>query len=141
MRLLLTLLLAFTVTACTDPIIGVPGGKLKGTETPVPDRWGTVPDVVQVEMRPDDPYSINIWAVVSNNTLYIATREAKWLNYLKDDENVRVRMDTSIYELTAIEVTDEDEKLTVGQAYVSKYDYEMDAEDLSVAQVFRLTAQ
>jgi len=92
-------------------------------------------------MRPDDPYSINIWAVVSNDNLYIATREANWLPFIRANDMVRVRMDRKVYELSAAEVTSEDEKLAVGEAYVGKYDYEMSPEDLGVANVFRLTAR
>jgi len=139
MRLFTIFTFVMLISACTDPIIGVPGGKLKGEEVAAPDRWSSVPDVVQLEMRPDAPYSINIWAVETNDILYIATREAKWLNFIRDDNRVRVRMDRKIYDLTATEVSSEEEKLAVGESYTSKYDYEMAPEDLTVANVFRLT--
>ncbi len=141
MKLVLLSTLLIFLASCTDPVIGVPGGKLKGEQTSVPQSWGSVPDVVQLEMRPDDPYSINIWAVVSNGNLYIATREANWLPFIRANDMVRVRMDRKVYDLSAAEVTSEDEKLAVGEAYVGKYDYETSPEDLGVANVFRLTAR
>ncbi|MBL6690779.1 MAG: hypothetical protein ISP91_10340 [Pseudomonadales bacterium] len=139
MRLFTIFTFMLFLCACTDPVIGVPGGKLKGEEIKAPDSWSSVPDVVQLEMRPDDPYSINIWAAVANDTLYIATLDAKWLNFIREDNRVRVRMDRKIYRLAASEVTGEEEKLAVGEAYTDKYDYEMSPEDLTVANVFRLT--
>ena len=139
MRLFPIITFVLFLCGCTDPVIGVPGGKLNGDEITAPERWGSVPDVVQLEMRPDDPYSINIWAAVANDTLYIATREAKWLSFIREDKRVRVHMDRKIYRLAASEVSGEEEKLAVGEAYTNKYDYEMSPEDLTVANVFRLT--
>ena len=139
MRLIPILIFGFILSGCTGPVIGIPGGKLSGEIVATPTTWGTVPDVVQLEMRPTDPYSINIWAVVSNNRLYVATQGAKWLPFIRSDSRVRVRMDGKIYELRATEVTDKDEKMAAGQVYIEKYDYELSADDLTSANVFRLT--
>lgn len=90
MRLLLFAL--FLITACGDPVIGIPGGQLKGKVFPVPDHWGAVPDVIQLEVRPADPYSLNIWGLVDNENLYVATLNARWVPYIAADRQVRVRI-------------------------------------------------
>ena len=47
------------------PIVMVPGGELSGTTTPVPADWAfsDAVETVQLETRPDDPYSVNVWGV------------------------------------------------------------------------------
>lgn len=137
-RLTMISLLA-ALAGCTDPLISIPGGKLKGNVSPAPAAWSPVPDVVQVEFRPEDPYSINIWAVVAGDNLYIATRDAKWVPYAEKNSNVRIRVNDTIYEVTAQRVTDESEALMVSKAYGAKYDYEMFFEEsLANTDIFRL---
>ena len=138
MRLIAILFSGLILSGCADPIINIPGGKLSGEVTPAPATWAGLPDVVQLEMRPTDPYSINIWAVVSNNAVYVATQDARWLPFIRSDASVRLRIDKQIYELNATEVTDREEKTAVGKVYTEKYDYDLNAEDLAKASVFRL---
>ncbi|MBT4162739.1 MAG: hypothetical protein HOC70_12955 [Gammaproteobacteria bacterium] len=124
------------LTACADPIVMIPGGKLKGEVTAVPATWVSVPEVVQLETRPADPYSVNIWALTANGNLYFATDKAKWLEYITEDNRVRLRADNAIYELKAIQVTDETEIASLVAAYKRKYDYDVDG---SMGDAFRLT--
>ena len=133
----LIVLLSF-LSACSDPIVGIPGGKLKGKVQTPPETWSHVPDVVQLETRPSDPYSINIWAVVSEGNIYVATREAKWVPFIAEDPAVRVRIDRKLYNLSANPVTDVEERLRVAQAYQRKYDYETDDVDAAQTRLYRL---
>ena len=138
-RLSTVFALILLLTACTDPLISIPGGRLSGEAASVPAKWTSVPDVVQVEFRPDDPYSINIWAVVTDGALYIATQDARWVPMIEANPEVRFRVDEKVYEMKAVRVTDETRAQTIGKTYEQKYDYTMDADQsLASADVFQL---
>ena len=71
--------LAFAVAAlslgCGGPVVMLPGGKLSGTVQPPPADWAFSDDVdnIQLETRPDDPYSVNLWGVGVGATFYIVS--------------------------------------------------------------------
>jgi hypothetical protein len=100
----------------------------------------------QVETRPDNPYSINIWGDAHENDFYIGSgsgRAATWAGHLEEDPNIRLRIGTDIYLLKAVRVTDEAEQTVVRGLYVEKYeDFEEQASSQDVAEgilVFRWT--
>lgn len=144
-RLLLlgTVVAATTLLAgCDEPFIVLSGGALSGEVVPPPADWSFMDDVevVQLETRPEDPYSVNIWAVALGPDLYIATGEdgTNWTKILETDRDVRLRADDKIYELRATPVVDPDERAAVAAAYVHKYDVDSDDNWVAVGQVFRL---
>lgn len=139
MKQLTLILTAFVLSACTQPFIGIPGGKLSGNETEAPPQWQSLPDVVQIEVRPDDPYSLNIWAVNANDHIYVATRDAKWVPFIEADKRGRLKVANEIYAVTASPVTNADEMAGVAAAYKDKYDSEAAGDNDIV--VFRLTAR
>ncbi len=141
LTLIVTLL---TIAGCTDPFISIPGGELSGEPAAVPTSWPTLPDVVQLEVRPDDPYSLNIWAVNAGNHIYVATNEAKWVPYINEDARVRLKVDDTLYMLEAELVTEAAELEQISAAYTAKYDWgggDETGEDSGPANVFRLVAR
>ena len=138
MRIVTLILISF-LASCTDPIITVPGGQLKGNISPVPESWPSVPDVIQFEVRPSKPYSVNIWGLVDNSNLYVATVDAKWVPFVAADSNVRVRIDGLVYELAATLVDNSDELTSVAAAYVTKYDNDPTDNWVEKGQIYRLT--
>ena len=75
----------------------LPGGELSGTVQAIPRDWSAARDmpIVQVETRPDSPYSINIWGVASGNNFYIGSGggdESAWVGHLTEDSNIRLRL-------------------------------------------------
>ena len=140
MRLLILSLTVGLLTACSDPIIMLPGGHLAGTETPAPQLWTSVPDTVQLETNPGDPYSVNVWAAGVGSQLYVATGEegSSWSEYMDADPLVRIRMGDSIYLLSASRVTDQQERLAVGAAYIVKYDMDPEDDMAEASRVYRL---
>ncbi len=138
-NLSITLLLTMSAS-CGGPLSMIPGGELSGDVKSAPLTWATVPDTIQVETRPSDPYSINIWSVGLDEHLYIATGAdgTTWTEFFATDANVRVRIIDSLYELKADLVSSSDERDTVSSAYVEKY--ELDPEDnwLQTGMIFRL---
>ncbi len=111
-RWLGSLILIAVLSGCGGPVFIIPGGTLRGdvVSEPVTD-WSFVEEsFVDVEFRPDDPYSVELNYFVKQGRLYIDPAEGrKWLEYLRADPRVRVRFENSIYELKAVLVEDEAE--------------------------------
>ncbi len=141
MRFVCGFLTVFLLSACSDPVYIIPGGKLSGDVSAVPEVWGEVPEVVQLEMRSGDPYSVNIWAVADGAALYVATQDSNWVPYIAADNQVRVRVAGIVYELRAALVDDDSELQKVMQLYIKKYDIDSDEGGLSDFQLYRLTSR
>jgi len=110
--------------AC-EPLSMLPGGALSGEVQSPPDEWSVAADaeVIQLETRLADPYSINIWGAGLGPDLYVATGGdgTTWTEFIARDPRVRVRIGEVIYELTAVQTDDPTEKSQVAAAYVDKY--------------------
>jgi hypothetical protein len=130
------------LVACAEPFIVFAGGKLSGEEREPPDDWSNLYDeqTFQLETRPDDPYSVNVWAVGIGPHVYIGTGPGgtRWTEHLANDPRVRLRSGTTLYRLIATPVTDDDERTAVARAYGDKYDMDRDENWLKEALVFRL---
>ena len=131
-----------TATACSEPFGFIPGGELEGEVAQVPADWSDLRGRhnVQLELRPDSPYSINMWAVGIGPDVYVATREdgTRWTEYLERTPDVRVRVDTAIYELVAVRVRDRAERHAVSAAFATKYELDPADNWVAAGQVFRL---
>lgn len=126
---------------CGEPLVGIPGGQLSGSDETPPARWKTVPDTIQVEFRPDtDPYSINIWAAAIGPDLYIATKPegTKWSAMVDSNPKVRARIGVDLYPLQAMVVTETEERQRVFARYLEKYEMEVEADWINSAPIFRL---
>lgn len=138
-------LLCSTLLAC-DPIVMIPGGRLAGDVTPVPDDWSftDATDTVQLETRPEDPYSVNVWALAVKDAIYVVAgsgRETTWAQNIEQDDRVRLRVGEAIYELRAIP----DDEASTRDAFLAaakkKYDFEPEGEDVSKAILYRLESR
>lgn len=109
---------------CSEPFVTIPGGELAGQLLNPPEVWAEVPDTVQLETRPEDPYSINIWSVGLGPDLYVATGPdgTAWTEFIERDPSVRVRLDGGLYQLQARVVDEADARKQVVRAYADKYD-------------------
>ena len=106
-------LLVVGLSGCGGPFLMLPGGELSGElSNERIDDWRFVEDAfVDVEFRPDDPYSVELNYVVKDGQLYIDPAEGRtWLEYLRADPRVRVRFGDTIYERRAVLVEDEQER-------------------------------
>lgn len=94
------------------PLEVFPGGEMTGpagTET----NWEFAKDFGQLdlELRPENPYSVRLNFIYRDGKIYIDPLEGRtWFEYLKANQNVRVRFDKEIYDAKAVLVTDEAEK-------------------------------
>ena len=134
------LLLALAAFAACGPIVTIPGGELAGQVVAAPDDWKFTDaiDTVQLETRPEDPYSVNIWVAAVGDELYFATGETTWASHLAEDPRVRLRVEGRIYELRATRSESAADRDAVLAAMKRKYDFEPDPEDTDGASVYRL---
>ena len=111
----------------------LPGGKLEGATAPAPSDWAFTDEVktVQLETRPEDPYSVNIWAVGIEPLLYVhaGTNRSRWVENIEDNPDVRVR------------VEGQDEFARFSNAYEKKYGLRPRNESVKEAYLFRLEAR
>ena len=140
--LFLSLMLTTLIAACGDPVLLLPGGALEGSTAAAPDSWVFTDsvDTIQLETRPGDPYSVNIWVIALGGNLYVhaGTNRATWVENMEADPNVRLRVNDSIYELVASRVDDQDEFDRFSDAYERKYGRRPRNENVAEAYLFRL---
>jgi uncharacterized protein DUF2255 len=142
---LLFVLLVAVGASCSRPFALLPGGALGGEPAAVPASWAFTDAVqtVQLETRPADPYSVNIWVVAIAPNLYVhagANRSA-WVEHIEADPRVRLRVGDSIYELSAARVVDQAEFDRFSAAYDQKYGRRPRNENVAEAYLFRLSAR
>lgn len=143
--LLLALVSLGMAAGCGRPFVLLPGGALEGEPAAVPASWAFTDAVetVQLETRPADPYSVNIWVIAMDPSLYVhagANRSA-WVEHIEADPKVRLRVDDSIYELAAVRVQAQDEFDRFSDAYEKKYGRRPRNGNVGEAYLFRLTAR
>ena len=140
--LLLSLSLSLLLAGCSEPFTVFTGGALSGEQSTAPDDWAALAEIetMQLETRPADPYSVNIWAVGIGSDLYVGTGPdgTRWSQYLQEDRQVRFRAEGKVYALHAQPVVEPEERRRVAEAYVEKYDLDSDENWVMEAQVFRL---
>lgn len=141
--LALTLLVsAGPLAGCREPFVLLPGRALEGEVASPPENWSFTDEVstVQLETRPSDPYSVNIWATAAGNELYVhagANRSA-WVEHIEADPAVRLRVNGSIYELVASRVESQEEFDRFADAYEHKYGRRPRNENAAEVYLFRL---
>jgi hypothetical protein len=93
------------LAGCGGPFLVFPGGELRGTVVHEPiEEWSFVTErFVDLETRPERPYSVELNYIVRDGQLYIDPAEGRrWLTYIRADPRVRVRFDDKIYPLKAV---------------------------------------
>ncbi len=108
-RILGFAVLLVAVAACGGPISIFPGGRLSGEEASAGAWTEVISDsgILDLETRPEDPYSVRIGYVFREGRVYIDPAEDRgWYPHLKADPSVRVRFEGRIYRVRAVPVTD-----------------------------------
>jgi len=127
-------LFAALLSAGCAPFLVFPGGQLRGmlVSTEVGD-WGFTDEseFVEIETRPDRPYSVQVYGVGSGNAFYIASQgwrgalgsanRARWISHLAEDPRIRLLVGDALYELEAVRVDEESEIERVRQLFLKKY--------------------
>lgn len=141
-RIVLVFFAAACLSGCSEPFIVFAGGELSGEVEQPPEDWSALAkeETFQLEARPADPYSVNIWAVGIGRDAYIGTGPdgTNWSEYIDQDPRVRLRVGHTLYPLLARSVTDHEERRRVAAAYADKYGLDRDENWLKDALVYRL---
>lgn len=148
MRRVVAILATSVALLACGPVGPFPGGRLSGEPASPPERWA-LPDelmTVQLETRPDDPYSINIWIASLDGRLYVPSslvfgpedpRERRWVRNVLDDPRVRLRIEGTLYGLRAVRVSDPDELTAARARLLARYGEDED-EHARAGWIFRL---
>lgn len=105
----------------------IPGGRIDGHEAESPPAdWTFTNDVstIQVETRPDDPYSVTTWCFTDGPNLFVPSRGAArkpWVQNVSADARVRLRIGDDVYVMQAARVTDEAELRRIIPLLRAKY--------------------
>jgi hypothetical protein len=100
---------------------------------------------VQLETRPSDPYSVNIWGVAMGSDFFVVSgrgMEAAWAQHIEADPNVRLRVGDDVYELRAVRVEATADRDLFLAALSKKYEeFDASEEQPSEATLYRLEAR
>jgi hypothetical protein len=136
--------LALTIPAlwaCGGPMATFPGGTLSGPVKPAPKSFEFARDAgtIQLETRPDDPYSVNIACAIVDDSLYISAgdNKATWVENMEANPLVRLRIHGEIYELRAVRVTDDAEMQAFADEWI-KNSWARDPTKLDEVWVYRM---
>jgi hypothetical protein len=142
---LFSLLLLLATIGCNGPFALLPGGKLDGEVKPAPSDWAFAGDygTVQLETRPEEPYSVNVAYTVLEGRLYVnaGDTETQWVKNMTVSPLVRLRMDGVLYDLRAERVTDTAEISAFGKAWTSQSMFRRDPAELGEVWVYRLVSR
>jgi hypothetical protein len=137
--------LAMASSGCNRPFLLLPGGALEGSTVAAPDDWSFTDEVdtIQLETRPSDPYSVNIWVIAMGDALYVhaGASRSTWVEHLESDPNVRIQVSDRIYELDAARVEEQAEFDRFSDAYERKYERRPRNENVDEAYLFRMKAR
>lgn len=131
------------ICACSAPVGPIAGGTLEGEQADWPEDWAFTDNTefALLQTRPDDPYSVTIWAVTAGDNLYIAAvdKDSKWVKNVAQNPDVIISIEGKLYDARAVVVTDTQEFQLVGQAYLEKYEWDhTEKYDEDEGIVFRL---
>jgi len=132
---------------CGGPFAMIPGGALSGPVQSAPSDWSFTNDVenIQLETRPEDPYSVTLWGVGVGSDFYVASgggTESTWAQNIDANPDVRLRVGDDVYELLAVRTQEPADRERFLAAARLKYDnFEPSEEDASKAVLYRLEAR
>ena len=110
-----------------------------------PADWRTVAsaDIIELESRPDDPYSVNLWVLGEATHLYIFAGDSRttWVENIAANPHVRMKIGEAIYDLQAEQVTDAAEFERFAQGWEAKYGNRPRNEKVDETYLMRLTAR
>lgn len=140
LRIALALSLS-SLAGCGGPTAVFPGGALDGPVQATPQSFAFASDAgtVQLETRPENPYSVNIACAAVGDQLYVSAggNKSQWVENMEANPLVRLRIDGEVYELKAQRVTDDAEMRAFAEEWM-KNSWARDPTALDEAWVYRL---
>lgn len=129
-RIGIALLLALALGGCVDPSERRPGFALRGEVVEeFPDDWSFSDASRQIAIQVNTPYwlphSVTIWCASLDGTLYVGAREPEtknWPGWVDRDPEVRLRIDSDLYDVRLEPLSDASRVAAVQRAYAAKYE-------------------
>lgn len=122
------LCLCLLLHACGGPLGPIHGGRLAGHEGTLPDDDWTFAERLphlQIETRPENPYSVNVNFLLVGKRLYIDIGEPddwnRWRRFAHRNPQVRIRAGDTVYAARLVPIVDGIEMRTVREAYAAKH--------------------
>jgi len=130
------------LNACAE-YLPISSGALQGTVTENPQNWSEVAttEIIQLETRGTQPYSVNLWVVEIQGDLVIfaGDNQTNWVVNIEKNPNVRLQAKERIYELAATQITDAGTFEVFAQAWEAKYGNRPRNEQVDETYLFRLS--
>ena len=109
--LIVVLLDAFGGYFMDGPLGPIPGGRMSGpvVDAAEPLDWSGVEPEIEIEVRPDQPWSLTVWRAVLDGDLYIPSgggARRRWTQVAVADPRVRVRSQGRIQEGCLVRIED-----------------------------------
>ena len=124
------------------PFLVIPGGRLDGDGKPAPASFALPGkrDTIQLETRPENPYSVNISGAVVDGRLYVSAGDTLtgWAKNIEANPLVRARVGGSLYDLRARRVTDRAELEAFSVVWTSGNTFSRDPMKLAEVWVYQL---
>ncbi len=140
MKTVTLMLLATLLSGCD--LIPFSSGELSGSLTEPPADWTAVAseDVIELETNPAEPYSVKLWIIGQGADLYVhaGANRATWVEHIEQDDNVRLLIGESLYELRAVRVESAEEFAAFAAVYEEKYGNRPRNENVNEAYLFKL---
>ncbi len=137
--------LSATGVGCNGPFGLLPGGRLQGEASSAPSGWAFAGEygTIQLETRPEDPYSVNLAFTILKGRLYInaGDTETQWVKNITANPLVRLRMEGVLYDLRAERVTDAAEIAAFGKVWASQSMFLRDPSKLDEVWIYRLASR
>jgi hypothetical protein len=125
----LVVLSALLISVGCEPQDRRPGLWLRGEVSAVPPDWSFTRAHKEIAVQVATPYllphSVTVWCSDVDGDLYLAAFDPdskNWPGWVRDDSQVRLKIDARIYDVTLQELMDADVIGPVQQAYAQKYD-------------------
>jgi hypothetical protein len=130
----------FGLTACGQPFLIIPGDRLAGEAVSGPIYMKDLPSTIQVELRPEEPYSINLRVVEVERGFFIGTanQRSQWAKQIESDPFTRISIGGKIFTVNASRVTEADKRSRVLRAYEDKYGLDPRRESINNMLLFEL---
>lgn len=136
------ILLLLLLGGCNGPFGLMAGGRLDGSSAPAPADWAFAGSsgTLQLETRPEEPYSVNLAYTVLDGVLYLNAGDTRtqWVENMDADPRVRLRLDGRVYDLRAERVTEAAELDAFGAAWTDQSFFRRDPRELGEVWVYRL---
>ena len=144
-RLLSLVIACTTALGCNGPTGLLPGGRLAGEPLPPPADWSFAGDsgTIQLETKPEEPYSVNLAYTVVAGRLYInaGDTETRWVKNMTANPEVRLRVDGVQFEARAERVTDPAEIAAFGKAWTDHSMFRRDPAELEQVWLYRFVTR